>query len=197
MGGHHAHHAAAHVLTRNPALYWHALAWLLPPSAGLGEFKIRDLNDDINKKMREKRHWEDRIRSVDDPHPTPLRRRGVPMVGSGTGVPTEAHYCLGPDCSSTPRHSSTSSGTPSPLLWIYPTPPCNRQRPRAPRVPHRGHRGRRPTCILGRCCIPPPISDFVVLRTFYFNRSHYSLMGRSLRQGSWGAKLPENGAKDA
>ena len=30
-------------------------------SAGLGEFRIRDLNDEINKLLREKRHWEDRI----------------------------------------------------------------------------------------------------------------------------------------
>ena len=43
---------------------WRACVRFLPSTAGLGEFKIRDLNDDINKKMREKRHWEDRIRSV-------------------------------------------------------------------------------------------------------------------------------------
>ncbi len=30
-------------------------------NAGLGEFKIRDLNDEINKLLREKRHWENRI----------------------------------------------------------------------------------------------------------------------------------------
>ena len=29
--------------------------------AGLGEFRIRDLNDEINKLLREKRHWEERI----------------------------------------------------------------------------------------------------------------------------------------
>lgn len=28
---------------------------------GLGEFRIRDLNDEINKLLREKRHWEERI----------------------------------------------------------------------------------------------------------------------------------------
>lgn len=27
-------------------------------NAGLGEFRIRDLNDQINKLLREKRHWE-------------------------------------------------------------------------------------------------------------------------------------------
>ena len=29
--------------------------------AGLGEFRLRDLNDEINKLLREKRHWEYRI----------------------------------------------------------------------------------------------------------------------------------------
>ena len=29
--------------------------------AGLGEFRIRDLNDHINKLLREKQHWQERI----------------------------------------------------------------------------------------------------------------------------------------
>ncbi|XP_054640842.1 pre-mRNA-splicing factor ISY1 homolog [Dunckerocampus dactyliophorus] len=33
-------------------------------NAGLGEFKIRDLNDEINKLLREKGHWEFRIREL-------------------------------------------------------------------------------------------------------------------------------------
>eukprot|EP00088_Acartia_fossae_P022713 TRINITY_DN2384_c0_g1_i12.p1 TRINITY_DN2384_c0_g1~~TRINITY_DN2384_c0_g1_i12.p1 ORF type:complete len:312 (+),score=114.96 TRINITY_DN2384_c0_g1_i12:383-1318(+) len=33
-------------------------------NAGLGEFRIRDLNDHINKLLREKRHWEDRIKEL-------------------------------------------------------------------------------------------------------------------------------------
>lgn len=33
-------------------------------NAGLGEFRIRDLNDEINKLLREKRHWEVRIREL-------------------------------------------------------------------------------------------------------------------------------------
>ena len=36
-------------------------AHALPPLAGLGEHAIRDLNDEINKLMREKRHWQRRI----------------------------------------------------------------------------------------------------------------------------------------
>jgi len=34
---------------------------------GLGEFRIRDLNDEINKLLREKRHWEDRILELGGP----------------------------------------------------------------------------------------------------------------------------------
>jgi pre-mRNA-splicing factor ISY1 len=34
----------------------------LRQNGGLGEHRIRDLNDEINKLLREKRHWERRIR---------------------------------------------------------------------------------------------------------------------------------------
>jgi pre-mRNA-splicing factor ISY1 len=33
----------------------------------LGEFKIRDLNDEINKLLREKLHWEERILDLGGP----------------------------------------------------------------------------------------------------------------------------------
>lgn len=33
-------------------------------NAGLGEHRIRDLNDEINKTIREKGHWEDRIKQL-------------------------------------------------------------------------------------------------------------------------------------
>lgn len=36
-------------------------------AAGLGEFRIRDLNDEINKLLREKRHWEVRIKELGGP----------------------------------------------------------------------------------------------------------------------------------
>lgn len=36
-------------------------------NAGLGEFKIRDLNDEINKLLREKGHWQDRIKELGGP----------------------------------------------------------------------------------------------------------------------------------
>jgi len=37
-------------------------------NAGLGEFRIRDLNDQINKLLREKRHWEIRIKELGGIH---------------------------------------------------------------------------------------------------------------------------------
>ncbi|CAJ0963039.1 unnamed protein product [Ranitomeya imitator] len=36
-------------------------------NAGLGEFRIRDLNDEINKLIREKGHWESRIKELGGP----------------------------------------------------------------------------------------------------------------------------------
>jgi len=37
-------------------------------NAGLGEFRIRDLNDHINKLLREKKHWENRIKELGGKH---------------------------------------------------------------------------------------------------------------------------------
>ncbi|KAG8335733.1 NineTeen Complex (NTC) component [Homalodisca vitripennis] len=39
----------------------------LNKQAGLGEFRIRDLNDEINKLLREKGHWETQIRDLGGP----------------------------------------------------------------------------------------------------------------------------------
>ena len=36
-------------------------------TAGLGEFKLRDLNDEINKLLREKGHWDDQIKVLGGP----------------------------------------------------------------------------------------------------------------------------------
>eukprot|EP00750_Incisomonas_marina_P032914 INCI9414.2.p2 GENE.INCI9414.2~~INCI9414.2.p2 ORF type:complete len:298 (+),score=75.84 INCI9414.2:173-1066(+) len=36
-------------------------------NAGLGEHALRDMNDDINKKIREKRHWERQIKALGGP----------------------------------------------------------------------------------------------------------------------------------
>lgn len=53
--------------------------------AGLGEFRIRDLNDEINKLLREKRHWENQISALGGPH---YRRYGPKMFDAeGREVP--------------------------------------------------------------------------------------------------------------
>merc|ERR1711977_428844 len=41
---------------------------------GLGEFKVRDLNDEINKLIREKGHWERRILELGGPNYRSLAR---------------------------------------------------------------------------------------------------------------------------
>ena len=50
--------------------------------AGLGEFRIRDLNDEINKLLREKRHWEDRILELGGTDYAVRREGGDGMVES-------------------------------------------------------------------------------------------------------------------
>ncbi|CAG0921140.1 unnamed protein product [Notodromas monacha] len=59
-------------------------------NAGLGEFKIRDLNDEINKLLREKRHWEIRIVELGGPN---YRRFGPRMLDhEGREVPGNRGY---------------------------------------------------------------------------------------------------------
>lgn len=57
-------------------------------NAGLGEHKIRDLNDEINKLIREKGHWEDRIKELGGADykqfgPKVLDSQGMELPGSG------------------------------------------------------------------------------------------------------------------
>lgn len=56
-------------------------------NAGLGEFKIRDLNDEINKLLREKSQWEERILQLEGPDykklgPKLLDKEGKEAPGS-------------------------------------------------------------------------------------------------------------------
>lgn len=53
-------------------------------NAGLGEFRIRDLNDEINKLLREKRHWENRILELGGKD---MRRRSRMLDKEGKEVP--------------------------------------------------------------------------------------------------------------
>lgn len=57
---------------------------------GLGEFRIRDLNDEINKLIREKRHWEERILELGGPD---FNKRGPKMLDhEGKEVPGNRGY---------------------------------------------------------------------------------------------------------
>ncbi|KAI1285867.1 Pre-mRNA-splicing factor ISY1 -like protein [Halotydeus destructor] len=59
-------------------------------NAGLGEFRIRDLNDQINKLLREKRNWEGRISDLGG---TNYRKAGGPQVDAdGKEVPGTRGY---------------------------------------------------------------------------------------------------------
>ncbi|KAK2172779.1 hypothetical protein NP493_930g02031 [Ridgeia piscesae] len=59
-------------------------------NAGLGEFKLRDLNDEINKLLREKGHWEDRILELGGPN---YRKIGPKMLDhEGKEVPGNKGY---------------------------------------------------------------------------------------------------------
>jgi len=58
-------------------------------NAGLGEFRIRDLNDEINKLMREKRHWEARILELGG---NDLRKKSRMLDREGQEVPGSKGY---------------------------------------------------------------------------------------------------------
>ncbi|XP_075235700.1 pre-mRNA-splicing factor ISY1 homolog [Lycorma delicatula] len=59
-------------------------------NAGLGEFRIRDLNDEINKLLREKGHWEAQIRELGGPD---YARVGPKMLDhEGKEVPGNRGY---------------------------------------------------------------------------------------------------------
>jgi len=59
-------------------------------NAGLGEFKLRDANDEINKLLREKGHWEDQIKDLGGPD---YRKVGPKMLDhEGKEVPGNRGY---------------------------------------------------------------------------------------------------------
>ena len=45
-----------------------AIAPFFPPAAALGEFRLRAINDEINKLLREKHHWNKRILELGGPN---------------------------------------------------------------------------------------------------------------------------------
>lgn len=64
------------------------LVFVVVRAAGLGETRIRDLNDAINKLLREKRHWERRIVELGGANyrrraPTSFEAEGVALSAGG------------------------------------------------------------------------------------------------------------------
>ena len=67
--------------------------WLIRVrTAGLTDYEVRDLNDEINKLMREKRHWENQIVALGGAN----YRRNVAMLDDdGREVPgTKGYKCV-------------------------------------------------------------------------------------------------------
>ena len=56
-------------------------------NAGLGEHRIRDLNDHINKLLREKHHWQKRIQELGGPNYNALVRARLGPTSTSTLVP--------------------------------------------------------------------------------------------------------------
>lgn len=57
-------------------------------NASIGEFKLREVNDEINRLFREKGHWEDRIKELGGPdykkiNPKTIDAQGYELPGSG------------------------------------------------------------------------------------------------------------------
>jgi pre-mRNA-splicing factor ISY1 len=61
----------------------------LDGSAGLTDYEIRDLNDEINKLMREKGHWERQIVNLGGAN---YRRSTAMLDGDGKEVPGTRGY---------------------------------------------------------------------------------------------------------
>jgi pre-mRNA-splicing factor ISY1 len=62
---------------------------LLHYAAGLTDYEVRDLNDEINRLMREKRHWENQIVALGGAN----YRRNVAMLDDdGKEVPGTKGY---------------------------------------------------------------------------------------------------------
>ena len=60
--------------------------------AGLGDYEVRDLNDEINKLLREKRHWENQIIALGG---TNYRRSVAMLDDDGKEVPgTKGYKCV-------------------------------------------------------------------------------------------------------
>jgi hypothetical protein len=80
----------------------------LPSTAGLTDYEVRDLNDEINRLMREKRHWENQIIALGGAN----YRRNVAMLDDdGREVPGTKGYKYVPLLLSRARRCAPFEGT--------------------------------------------------------------------------------------
>lgn len=63
-------------------------------AAGLGDERTRELNDEINKLLREKRHWERRIRDLGGKS-YPREAAPTPMLGEDGAVSHKGYFYFG------------------------------------------------------------------------------------------------------
>lgn len=77
---------------QGPSNVTRKLTMILFVSAGLTDYEVRDLNDEINKIVREKRHWENQIVALGGAN----YRRNVAMLDDdGKEVPgTKGYKCV-------------------------------------------------------------------------------------------------------
>eukprot|EP01138_Halocafeteria_seosinensis_P006721 gb/GECG01006873.1/.p1 GENE.gb/GECG01006873.1/~~gb/GECG01006873.1/.p1 ORF type:complete len:321 (+),score=68.34 gb/GECG01006873.1/:1-963(+) len=61
-------------------------------NAGLGEARIRDLNDEINKLFREKWHWERQIKALGGPDYTRMNAASKALDSDGKAIPGGGSY---------------------------------------------------------------------------------------------------------
>ena len=85
-------------------------------SAGLTDYEVRDLNDEINRLMREKRHWENQIIALGGAN----YRRNVAMLDDdGKEVPgTKGYKSVG-----SARAFGNNTQTLEQVLWTCERPP--------------------------------------------------------------------------
>ena len=81
-------------MVRIPAVMVEIQCSCFPATAGLTDYEVRDLNDEINKLLREKRHWENQIIALGGAN----YRRNVAMLDDdGREVPgTKGYKCVNP-----------------------------------------------------------------------------------------------------
>eukprot|EP00747_Dinoflagellata_sp_TGD_P162249 gnl/TRDRNA2_/TRDRNA2_179643_c0_seq1.p1 gnl/TRDRNA2_/TRDRNA2_179643_c0~~gnl/TRDRNA2_/TRDRNA2_179643_c0_seq1.p1 ORF type:complete len:363 (-),score=124.69 gnl/TRDRNA2_/TRDRNA2_179643_c0_seq1:62-1045(-) len=64
-------------------------------NAGMGEHRIRDLNDEINKDLREKKYWDEQIKNLGGPDYAAMQAKAVEQAGAEPGTSTSGYKYFG------------------------------------------------------------------------------------------------------